>query len=185
MARKVKRIALFGGSFNPPHLGHVAVARRLARRRGFDAVWVVPAYRHPFGKPLAPFALRLKLARLAFGGLGRKVRIVPVEARWPRGARTVELLAYLRRRHPRWAWTLVIGADAWRERKRWKDFPEIQRLARVLVIPRGLHSPIPNVSSTALRRALRLGRRPRGLPRAVFNALKRGSLPGFLDRQTP
>ena len=58
-------IALFGGSFNPPHVGHMMAAYYVIATRPVDKLWLMPAYRHPFGKRLAPFDDRVKMCELA------------------------------------------------------------------------------------------------------------------------
>ena len=60
------RVALFGGSFNPPHYGHVLAAHYALMRYGVDEVWVLPVLDHPYDKDLAPFEQRLDWCRRAF-----------------------------------------------------------------------------------------------------------------------
>ncbi|HEX5038264.1 MAG TPA: nicotinate-nicotinamide nucleotide adenylyltransferase [bacterium] len=146
-----KRIALFGGSFNPPHAGHYEIARRLAKRRGIDEVWILPVHRHAFGKKMPSFSRRLKACLKFFRPLGRKVLVKGFEKRRGGTGYTVDLLNYLRGKFPGARFSLAIGADAYRERKLWKDFEKIRKMARLIVFPRGPKSPIPNVSSTAIR----------------------------------
>ena len=54
-------VALIGGSFNPPHVGHLLAAHFVRATEPVDEVWLVPADEHPFGKPLAPFEHRLRM----------------------------------------------------------------------------------------------------------------------------
>ncbi|HSA58183.1 MAG TPA: nicotinate-nicotinamide nucleotide adenylyltransferase [bacterium] len=149
---KSKNIAIFGGTFDPPHAGHYEIARRLARRKGVDQVWIVPVYRHAFGKKSAPFGKRLSACRAFFKGIGPKVKVKDWERRLGGVSYTVRLLRFLHKRHPDAVFHLAVGSDAYRERRAWKDFKEIERLARLIVFPRGPGSAIPNVSSTEIRR---------------------------------
>ncbi len=149
---KSKNIAIFGGTFDPPHAGHYEIARRLARRKGIDQVWIVPVYRHAFGKKSAPFAERLKACRSFFKDLGPKVGVKDWEKRLGGISYTVRLLKFLRGKHPSSAFHLAVGSDAYRERRAWKDFCEVEKLARLVIFPRGSRSAIPNVSSTKIRR---------------------------------
>jgi len=64
--KRSRHIALFGGSFNPPHEGHREIVRRLARRKSIDEVWVLPVWRHPFRKKLPSFKKRLSMCRRYF-----------------------------------------------------------------------------------------------------------------------
>lgn len=154
-----KNIAIFGGSFDPPHPGHYEIARRLARRKSLDEVWVVPVFRHPFGKKSAPFAKRLGACRTFFKPLGSKVKVKDLERRLGGVSYTVRLLRFLKKKYPSRSFFLAVGTDSYRERRAWKNFGEIERLARLIVFPRGPRSPIPNVSSTQIRR-LKARRRP-------------------------
>lgn len=147
-----KKIALFGGSFNPPHAGHYEMARRAACRRTIDEVWILPVWRHPFGKKMAPFSERLRLCRRFFRPLGKKVKVKDLERRLGGTSYTIRLLRHLEKKHPRRQFFLILGGDAYRGRKGWKDFGEIRKLARLIIFPRGARSPIPDVSSTEIRR---------------------------------
>lgn len=147
-----KKIALFGGSFNPPHRGHYEIVRRVARRKQIDEIWILPVYKHPFGKKLAPFPRRLQLCKKLFSRLGSKVQVKDLERRLGGVSWTNRLIGTLRRKHPSWSFFLVLGQDSYRERKEWKDFDKIQRTVDLIVFPRGRRSPIPNLSSTEIRK---------------------------------
>lgn len=149
-----KEIAVFGGSFNPPHEGHREIVRRLAGRKGIAEVWIVPVFRHPFGKKLAPFSERFRLCRSYFRGVGAKVKVKDFERRLGGTSWTIRLIRTLKRRFPRDSFSLVLGADAWRQRKKWQDFETIQKEVSLIVFPRGRRSPIPDVSSTEIRKGL-------------------------------
>lgn len=151
MPRHQKNIALFGGSFNPPHEGHRQIVRRLARRRSIDEVWVLPVWRHAFGKRLPEFKKRMAACRKFFK-TSSKIKTKAYEKRPRVTGTTVDLLLYLKRRFPLYRFFWVMGSDTYRQRKNWHDFPKIRRMARLIVFPRGPRSPIPDISSTALRR---------------------------------
>ena len=173
------KIALFGGSFNPPHAGHVAVAKHLIDSGSFDEVWVLPTFRHPFDKNLTPFEDRLALCRLAFGELPQvRVSEAEREAQSPKGF-TVDLLRHLKKKFPKHRFFLVMGSDLKREADQWKDFDQIEKLATLHPIPRKGYedSPFPEVSSTELRTAL-AGKRDVSalIPRKVFEEIRRRGL---------
>lgn len=128
-------VAIFGGSFDPPHVGHVLGAAFLARVVGFDRVVVVPVGAHAFGKPLAPFAARCELCRIAFAGL-RGVEVCDIEARLPSPNYTYATLLALREEHPDWDMRLVVGTDVLLEKSRWQSFDEICALAPLFVLAR-------------------------------------------------
>lgn len=157
---KSKNIAVFGGSFNPPHEGHFEIVRRLAARKTVDEVWVVPVYRHVFDKKMPPFAARLKACRRFFKPLGSKVKVKDFEKRRGGTSYTIDLLNFLKKKFSNSRFLLAMGSDAYAERRLWKDFRGIRKLARLVVFPRGPKSSIPNVSSTQIR-ALKAGKRLR------------------------
>ena len=146
-----KKIVLFGGSFNPPHAGHFEIAKRVGRRRGVDEVWVLPVYRHPFGKKMEPFEDRLRLCRQHFRLLAPKVKVKDLERRLGGVSWTIRTLRHLRQQHPTWKFSIILGADTYRQRKSWKDFEAIRQMADLIVFPRGPRSPIPDISSTKIR----------------------------------
>ena len=152
------RIAILGGSFNPPHLGHRKICRHLLAR-GFDEVWVVPCYRHPFGKRLAAFKHRFEMCRQMFAGL--RARVFDIERRIGGLSRTVHTLEALRREHPAIRMAFVMGSDASRDTDKWLDFERIRKLASIVVIPRpggATRGPfLSSLSSTGVRRKLAAG----------------------------
>jgi nicotinate-nucleotide adenylyltransferase len=157
-------VALFGGSFNPPHLAHALVAAWALATGEAGECWVIPSGGHPFGKPLAPFEDRLAMCRLAFG-FCEKIRVLDVE-REPRVHYTIDTIRRLAAEHPGRRWRWLLGSDALADAPKWKDYEEILRLAPPLVIPRqgrgerqepsdGLS--LPDVSSTRARELLASG----------------------------
>ncbi len=160
---EVGDIGLLGGSFNPPHVGHLMLAAWALATQRLDALWLLPAYRHPFGKQLAPFGERVRMCELAVDGLrGAKVSRAEEELRDdPLVGRTVRTLEYLAARHPEARFTLVLGADILAETASWYRFDRVQELARVVVVGRQGHPEaraggpaLPEISSTAVRAAL-------------------------------
>ena len=158
------RIALLGGSFNPPHVGHLMNAYYVLATRPVDRVWLMPVFHHPFGKPLAPFEDRVRMCELAAASFASGVEVSRVEAEAPGAGRTIETLEYLMQQHPDDQFALVIGSDILPERAKWKDFDRIEKLAEVIVVPRaGFPSPLapgpqlPPVSSTEVREKLARG----------------------------
>ncbi len=150
-----KKIALFGGSFDPPHEGHRAIARLLTRRQDLDEVWILPVYKHPLGKKLGDFASRLKSCRTFFKELGSQVKVKDLEKRLGGSSLTIRLIRYLQKKHPAHQFYFVMGEDAYRQRRQWKEFGSIQKKVELIVVPRGTHSPIPNISSTEIRKRIR------------------------------
>jgi nicotinate-nucleotide adenylyltransferase len=154
------RVALYGGSFNPPHVGHVLAAAYLTAVGGFERVLVVPVFEHAFDKALLSFEARVELCRLAFERLvGVEVSII--ESELPRPSYTLTTVRELLRRHPDYELSLVVGADVVPEIPRWHGSEELRRLTPIYVMPRHgyeaavIGRPIlPEVSSSELRSRL-------------------------------
>jgi nicotinate-nucleotide adenylyltransferase len=150
-------VAVFGGSFNPPHVGHVLAVAYVLAIHDVDRVLVVPAFKHPFGKPLAPFEDRVHMCELAVAPLTR-VEVSRVEQ--STDGLTLHMLQAIEREHPDWSLRLVIGSDILAEADKWFRFDEVQRLAPLIVLGRKgspSHAPeplLPEVSSTRVRELL-------------------------------
>lgn len=169
-----RRVAVFGGSFNPPHVGHVLIASYVLATEPIDALLVVPTFRHPFGKPLAPFDARLQMCALALGTWPR-VEISSLERDLGGDSFTVRTLEALQAREPDAELALCVGADVLAERHLWHRADDVDRLARRIVLgrqgydnPPEASPPLPAVSSTEIRRRLAAGEDvSRLVPRAV------------------
>jgi nicotinate-nucleotide adenylyltransferase len=159
-----KEIALLGGSFNPPHVAHLMAAYWTIATQGVSEVWLLPSFRHPFGKPLAPFEDRVRMCELAATAV-RGVQVCTAEAELrgdPLVGKTVRTLEHLQAKHPHHRFALVIGTDILGETDKWYRFDRVRELARLIVVGRSGHPdaegapPLPPVSSTEIRE--RLGR---------------------------
>lgn len=159
--RRPRRIALFGGKFDPPHLGHQLAIFLCLEKFGMDKVWLIPSASHPFGHTMSPLALRLKMCRLLalpWRGTG-KVRVLDDESRLAiRPVYTIDLVRHLKERYGDHDYHLVIGEDNWNARAEWKEFDELSKIVTPLVLGRGDASvfpiALPDLSSTAVRRAI-------------------------------
>src|SRR5512138_417157 len=125
-----KSIALLGGSFNPPHVAHLMAAYWTLATQGVAEVWLLPAYRHPFGKALAPFEDRVRMCELAAATL-RGVHVCTAEAELtddPLCGKTARTLEHLVAKHPTLRFALVVGSDILRETEKWYRFDRVREL---------------------------------------------------------
>jgi nicotinate-nucleotide adenylyltransferase len=173
------RIGVYGGSFNPPHVGHAMVAAWLRWADRVDEVWLLPVFGHAFSKALAPFDDRVALCE-ALAAMLPDVRVCTVERELPTPSYTIDTLRFLRARHPDHALRLVVGADVLAEAHRWRAWDEIQAEFPPIVVGRsGWPSPpgtleFPSVSSTEIRRRVHLGEPVDALvPAALLPAVRR------------
>jgi nicotinate-nucleotide adenylyltransferase len=169
-------IALFGGSFDPPHIGHLLAAAYVLATEPVEELWLVPVHEHPLGKKLAaPYEHRVQLCELLVKDL-RRTRVSRLEEELKGEGRTVDLLEHLHRTRPQDSWALVLGTDLAREKPQWKQFDRIEQLARIITLQRAgfsSESALPEVSSTEVRALLKQGRdASHALPRAVLDAIR-------------
>lgn len=182
-------VALIGGSFNPPHIGHLIAAHYVRATQPVEEVWLLPSFRHPFGKSLAPFEHRVRMCEALCEDTSGWLKVSQVEREVGGEGRTVDTLDFLRARHSGVQFTFVIGSDILPDLPRWKDFARLQTLARVLVLQRaGYPSPVAfgpplvEVSSTQIRDRLARGDLPGELvPRAVLQYAQAHGLYGLTD----
>jgi len=135
--RRRPRIGVFGGTFDPPHIGHLAIAEWARDRLALDRVIFVPAGTPPHKRDGArtPAESRLQMTRLATRGRpGFAVSTVEVRREGP--SFTVDTLRLLQRRHPGARLFLILGADSLDDFATWKDPEEIARLATLVVAGR-------------------------------------------------
>ena len=187
------RVAIFGGSFNPPHVAHQMAALYVLETEAVGELWLVPTFQHPFGKPLEPFEDRLRMCELAARALGPRARTSDIERAIGGPSRTLGTMRRLRELHPAHEFALVIGADLVAEVPSWYGGAELQATTPFIVVGRagsgsgGAGVALPNLSSTEVRRALAEGRSPKGLvPRSVLDYIyERGLYRPRVPEQEP
>lgn len=131
------RVGVFGGTFDPPHLGHLILAE-LARDQGrLDEVWFVPAPRPPQkdSQTITRFEVRVEMLSLALAG-NAAFRIDEVEKERAGPSYTIDTLEELHRRHPGHEFALIIGGDALIDLPGWRNPRRIVELAQLLVMSR-------------------------------------------------
>jgi nicotinate-nucleotide adenylyltransferase len=180
-----QNVAIFGGSFNPPHVAHVLAIAWVLATEDVDQIVVVPAFQHPFAKTLAPFDARLRMCELAAGWLPN-VTISRVEEELGGESRTLRTLEHLASQNPEWRMRLVMGTDILLEADKWFRFDRVQELAPPLVLGRvgfdidGAPSVVlPPISSTDVRARIaeeRWGELQSLVPRAVLEYVKKHRL---------
>jgi nicotinate-nucleotide adenylyltransferase len=133
----MERIGLFGGSFDPVHLGHLLVAQAAVEELGLDKLFFIPAAQSPFKpeNPPAPAAVRLRLLRLALAG---KTNFEIDELEIQRGgvSYTVDTLRDYARRFPAAQLFYLIGADNAAKLNQWSEPDELAKLAEFIAVPR-------------------------------------------------
>lgn len=155
------KIGLLGGTFDPPHLGHLRAARAAERTAGLDAVLFVPCARQPLKKapPQASPFHRAAMVALALWGRSRWL-LEDCELRRGGTSYTVETIGELGSRYRGAELYLILGADAFESLPRWKDHAEIVKRCRLLVVPRPGTSPYLLLGANLLPRVALCRTRP-------------------------
>ena len=171
----IKRIGLFGGSFNPIHNGHIQLARQLKERAGLDEVWLMVSPQNPLkqGQDLLSDEARLEMARAAVKD-EPDIIASDYEMHLPRPSYTWNTLEALRQDYPERTFVLMIGGDNWALFDRWYHADVIRQNYEIVVYTRtpGDEGFI-DISSTDIRQRIREGRDIRRLvPKAVAEMIE-------------
>ncbi len=172
------RIAILGGSFDPPHNGHVKIAENVLKKLAFDVVWLMPCFAHAFGKQLSPPQNRLSMARLLETST---VKISDFEIQKAGISISVETLEELAKQYPTDRFSWIIGSDQIKDFPKWDYWQEIISLYGLIIVKRdekenledktkkalGMQTldgitflaceDIPNISSTEIREKVKRG----------------------------
>lgn len=197
--RKGKKVGIYGGSFNPIHRGHIALARQMLRKAHLDEVWFLVSPLNPFKQAstdLLDDQTRLQLTRQALADEPRLVAS-DYEFHLPRPSYSWDTLQALSRDYPEHEFVLVIGADNWLAFDRWYHAEDILDSYPIVIYPREgcpidaatlpptvqlVKTRLYNVSSTDIRCRIREGRPVRRLlPPAIHDAAVAAYSAGRLD----
>lgn len=166
-------IGIYGGTFDPPHNGHVALAKAFLSQVKLDEVWLVVSPQNPFktDKQLLDDHLRLAMVREAIKG-ERGLKVSDVEFSLPKPSYMYRTLRHLSEEYPNNKFTLLIGGDNWEAFDKWKNADEIVQNYDIVIYPRRnekftadslpphvtlLDTPLLDISSTEIRQRIHDG----------------------------
>lgn len=170
----MKKIGIFGGSFNPIHIGHLALANYLCELEKVDEIWFLVSPHNPL-KPredLLDDNLRLEMVKRSVEGYS-KFKVSDIEFQLPRPSYMIHTLDKLKETYPDNEFILIIGADNWTLFPRWKEADRIRKENRIIIYPRrGYHftqedlpenvtlsnTPLFEINSTFIRKCLKEGK---------------------------
>ena len=169
-----KRIGIYSGSFNPIHIGHLALANYLCEFEGLDEVWFLVTPHNPLKaqEGLMEDNLRLQLVKAAVAEYPR-FRASDFEFHLPKPSYTIHTLEALKQKYPDMVFTLIVGADNWVCFDRWFEAKRIVDEFNLMIYPRPgyavereslpphvtlVDAPNIEVSSTFIRQAMAEGR---------------------------
>ena len=174
-ANSQKLIAIFGGSFNPIHCGHIALAQAVLRQCQLDEVWLMVSPQNPLKRndsDLLDDSLRFEMAQKALEGV-EGVKACDYEFHLSKPSYTWNTLQHLSADYPDREFVLLIGGDNWAHFQRWRHWKDILWHHRIIVYPRDqylgtIDVPLLDVSSTEIRERVRQGQSIDGLvPTAI------------------
>lgn len=171
-------IGIFGGSFNPIHTGHIALAQAVQKQCGLDEVWLMVSPQNPLKRndtDLLADDLRLEMAQKALEGV-EGVKACDYEFHLPKPSYTWNTLQNLSKDYPDDTFILLIGGDNWAHFQRWRHWKDILWHHDIIVYPRGeypgtIDVPLLPVSSTEIRERIRKGESIESLVPAKIESL--------------
>ena len=174
------KVGLFGGSFNPIHIGHIALAQAALKECELDEVWLMVSPQNPLKQQedLLPDHLRYEMAQRALEGI-EGVKASDYEFRLPKPSYTWNTLQHLVEDYLDCEFVLLIGGDNWAHFQRWRHWQDILWHHRVIVYPRDqylgtIDVPLLNVSSTEIRRRVKAGGDIEGMvPECIISLVKK------------
>ena len=167
-------IAIFGGSFDPPHIGHEKIVEKALEMLELEQLFVVPTFLSPFKETFsAPPALRLEWLQKIFASTP-KTKVLSYECDQHRQVPTIETVLHIKSLYPDAKLFLIVGSDSFASLPKWNRYDELCTLVEFVVAPRGEFTPpkdlkiLPinvNISSSKLRSFLD----HRFIPKAIEN----------------
>lgn len=115
-------IAILGGSFDPPHNGHVLVAKEVKKVLGISEVWLIPLYSHPFRKMISPAKKRFLMTSFLKNDF---IKVLGTEINNPIVSYSIDTLTLLKKRYPEHVFYWIIGSDQVKDFPKWKDWKKI------------------------------------------------------------
>ncbi len=167
------KIGLFFGSFNPIHVGHLIIANYMATQTDLDKIWIVVSPQNPL-KPKNSLARdydRLHLVKLAIEG-NPNLEASNIEFDLPKPSYTIDTLAYLKEKHPKHEFVLIMGGDNIGTLHKWKNYELILRDHQIYVYQRPSYdlgelathpsvqlfdAPLMQISASYIRKSIKAG----------------------------
>ena len=127
------KIAILGGSFDPPHLGHLFIAHQVKEHLGMDEVWLMPAYHHPFERALSDVQRRLEMTKLLEDEV---IKISDFEIKQNPSSYTIDTLDALTKTYLDDTFYWITGSDQLEHFQKYKGWQEIITKHNLIIFPR-------------------------------------------------
>jgi len=158
---KSPHFGIYGGSFDPPHFGHVMIAAYILSHFHIDKLLIIPCASHPFQKSLSSFNDRMEMCKRAFGIIdSSKIVISSIEQELSAPSYTIKTVQKVIELNPETKLSLFIGSDVEKNLPNWYKIDELKCLVDICVLPRtgfickNESLLFPNISSTMIREAI-------------------------------
>lgn len=153
------RVGIYGGTFDPIHIGHLNLAIQIKEKKPLDEIWLVPAHVNPLKTDIksASPSDRLQMLELAIENLPF-IKISRIELDRPAPSYTVDTIRMLQEQYPRYEFSLILGTDSLARFEEWKEPQEIvKRVPLIIGTRRGIES-IPDFSNNlSMQKAVKDG----------------------------
>ncbi|MDK2978810.1 MAG: nicotinate-nucleotide adenylyltransferase [Bacteroidales bacterium] len=184
---------LFFGSFNPIHIGHLAISNYMVEWGGLDEIWLIVSPQNPLKKEetLLDETQRLKMVQLALPD-DSKIKPSAVEFNLPKPSYTIDTLNYLSNKYPDNQFKIIVGTDNFKSFHQWKNYKEILANYDILIYPRAgydigeyknypnvslINAPLIEISSSFIRKSLQNDKNVQYfLPCGIYDYIKTNHL---------
>lgn len=167
-------VGLYFGTFNPIHIGHLAIANYMVEYTDIDQLWFIVSPQNPLKKKtsLLDDYQRLEMVHRAVG-LDFRFRVSDIEFNLPKPSYTIDTLTYLKEKYPKYKFKILMGSDNLEDLPKWKNYKQILDNYGILVYPRHgfstskfhhhpnicvTNAPIMDISSSFIRNAIHDGK---------------------------
>ncbi len=127
------KIAVLGGAFNPPHLGHKLIAQEILKYLEIDEVWLTPCYHHAFDKKIAPVVHRQNMTKML---TNPRIQYCNAEIDHQLSGQTIELMPILHQEYPQHNFTFLMGSDNLAHFKKWGQWEKLITTYPFIIYPR-------------------------------------------------
>lgn len=162
------KIAIFGGSFNPIHNGHLKLLKYVLDNKIADKVILIPCGKHSFDKNLAPTEKRLEMCKIAVSEI-KNIEVSDIELNKKEKSYTINTLREIKKQYPNYEINLIIGSDILPDLDKWHKFEELKKEAFFIIferigfpinigqinVSRVIHFNPDNISSTEIREKIK------------------------------
>jgi nicotinate-nucleotide adenylyltransferase len=194
-ADRMNKVGLYFGSFNPIHIGHMAIAGYMTEYAGLDQVWFIVSPHNPLKKKETLLAdhQRLHMVNLAIGD-NDKLKACNIEFKLPVPSYTIDTVTYLNEKYPKDIFALIMGEDNLYTLHKWKNINELINKCKLYIYPRSdskkpssalldqilsvadisqMPAPLMNISGTFIRDGIKNGKdMSYFLPKNVWQYIK-------------